>query len=304
MSLPRFTPRQIEAFITVSEQLSFKGAGLKLNLTPSAISQLINELESILGFKLFNRTTRSVTISSAGTEFLGPSRSIIKQLSVAESAATDVRERKSGIVRIAAPLAIACTVLPEAIYVYSQLKPNVSIKIRDTSVENLVSTISNSEVDLAIGPDRPISIDIKRISVFDSPWVLWCSKHHPLAAQDIVRWYDLRHYPIIAAGRDHERSVRQMKIELIEHENIGPIDIVDNLTTALGVARYGLAVTLAPAYVAVLARPLGLTMKRVIETEVIRQVCLYSSSERSMSPAAEGFQLFLEKWLPNWGNDI
>ncbi len=81
---------------------------------------------------------------------------------------------------------------------------------------------------------------------------------------------------------------------------VTPVDVVDNISTALGIAAQGLAVTLAPAYVAVLARPLGLVMKRVVQPESVRKVCLYAPGARALSPAASGFAKFLEAWIRQW----
>ena len=60
MSLPRYTLRQLDAFVTVADMLSFTAAADRLALTPSAVSQLVVELESSLDFKLFERSTRKV----------------------------------------------------------------------------------------------------------------------------------------------------------------------------------------------------------------------------------------------------
>ena len=58
----------------------------------------------------------------------------------------------------------------------------------------------------------------------------------------------------------------------------------------------GLAATVSPAYVAVLAERLGLEMRRIVGPEVVRQVCLYRSTRRA-SPAAEGVAEHLVAWL-------
>ncbi len=300
MPLARFTPRQFEAFLTVAEWRSFSLASQRLGLTASAVSQLVTELEQIVGFRLFDRTTRKVTLSAAGLEFLGPARTVLVQLHRAESAAADVRNRAAGLVRVAAPLAIAAILLPSAIRDFQLERPKVRIRIRDVPVEGLNDAIAEADSDLAIGPDRITTGDVASTPMFDSPWVLWCAADHALARRRTLRWRDLRDYPIVAAGRDHERSVAQMHAALPEDERVTPIDVVDNITTALGLAAKGLAVTLCPAYVAALALPLGLVMRRVVDREVIRQVCLYRPIARTLSPAAEGFAEYLTGWIPRW----
>jgi len=297
MAFARFTPRQLDAFVAVSDLRGFSAAGQRLGLTPSAVSQLVAELEAAVGFRLFERTTRAVALSAAGREFLGSAEQVLRHIGLAESAAADVRNRAAGIVRIAAPLVIASLILPPAIRDYARDRPKVVVRIRDSSVAGLADMVASADADLALGPDRAVGTEVERTPLFRSPWVMWCAPGHPLTARRQVRWTDLRQYPIVAAGRDHERSVSEMRASAPDDERITPIDVVDNITTALGIAAQGLACTLAPAYVGALALPMGLVMRRVTHPEVMREVCLYSSTARVMSPAAEGFKDHLVGWL-------
>jgi DNA-binding transcriptional LysR family regulator len=170
----------------------------------------------------------------------------------------------------------------------------------DTDVEQLVERVASGDVDLAIGPDRATGDRVRREAVFSSPWVLWCAEHHPLARKRRVRWQDLRGTPIIATGRDHEASVAQMLVDQPTDARIAPVEVVDNVTTAFGLASQGLAVTLAPAYVRPLAQTFGLAMRRVVEPETIREVCIYRPVDRSLSPPADGFAEYLGVSLKAW----
>lgn len=300
MPLSRFTLRQFEAFAAVADMRSFAGASEQMGLSSSAVSQLIAELETTLGFRVFDRSTRRVELSSAGRDFLGPARSVLRHLQMAESAAADVRNRASGVVRVGAPLVLAGAILPAAIKAFCATRPKVVIHIRDTPVDDLVDRVASGDLDLAVGPDRSGLEHVQALPVFDSPWVLWCAPTHPLARQRSLKWADLRDAHLISAGRDHERSVAQMRVNAPESARVQPVEIVDNVSTALGMAAQGLAATLAPAYIAVMAEPLGLVMRRVKDPEAIRQVCIYSSKVRSAPPAAEAFSEFLAEWLTQW----
>lgn len=297
MSLPHFTLRQLEAFVTVAEMRSFTAAADRLALTPSAVSQLVGELEDVLNFKLFERSTRRVGITSAGREFLASAESVLKHLRMAQTAASDVRNRAAGVVRIAAPLVVASVILPRAIKAYQQTRPKVRIHIRDAPVEKLVDAVASGDADLALGPDRACGEDIARTPLFQSPWVLWCAPTHPLARQRSVTWGQLHAYPLVAAGRDHERSVAQMHTGLPSEQRVTPVEIVDNISTALGLAAADVTATLAPDYVGALAKPLGLVRRRILAPEAMRYVCLYSPTQRATSPAAEGFAEHLVKVL-------
>lgn len=301
MPLSRFTFRQIEAFITVAEAHSFTVAAARLGLTAQAVSQLIAELEGILGFRLFDRTTRKVALSGAGRDFLGSASTLLRHVRAADSAADDVRNRATGVVRVGAPLVLASTALPLAMREYQALKPKVVVRVRDVPVDLLVERVADGDVDMAIGPDRRTGDSVKSVPLFDSAWVLWCEAGHPLARRRrAVRWAELAGVAIVSAGRDHEHSVAQMHRDLPAGSRVTPVDVVDNISTALGIAAQGLAVTLAPAYVGVMARPLGLVMKRVVDPESVRKVCLYRPTARAMSPASQGFAEFLGPWIERW----
>lgn len=300
MPLTRFTLRQLEAFTAVAELHSFRSAAERMALTTQAVSQLVAELEAVLGFRLFDRTTRRVALTSAGRDFLGSVQTVLRHVHDAETAADDVRQRAAGLVRVGAPMVLASTALPAAIRAYAAQRPKVVVRIRDLPVDHLVDSVAAGDVDLAVGPDRTGGPQVGSQPLFDSPWVLWCSPDHALAKLKRVRWADLRDHALVAAGRDHELSVAQMRMSAPEDSRITPVDVVDNISTALGIAAQGLAATLAPAYVGVIATTLGLVMKRVVEPETVRKVCLYRPQARTLSPAAEGFAEYLADWLRRW----
>lgn len=300
MALSRITVRQYEAFVAVADALSFSSAGERLGLSSSAVSQLVGELEATLGFRLFDRTTRRVALSSAGRDFLAPAQTALTHLRLAEAAAGDVRNRAAGIVRIGAPPILASMALPAAVRDFRQARPKVAIHIRDVPIGLIVDRVSAGDLDLALSPERPADAAVRRQEIFTSPWVLWCSRSHPLARKKAVCWDDLRYVALVAAGRDYEIRFAQMRRNVPEGSSIVATDVVDSNMTALGIAAQGLAVTLAPAYVQIFARPLGLTMRRLTGPEALRHVCIYRPALRSIPPAAEAFSEFLVDWLPRW----
>lgn len=72
--------QQIETFIQVAENLNFARAAEILNITQSAVSRQINALETELGTKLFQRSTRTVSLTLAGIDFLSDAKDIYTKL--------------------------------------------------------------------------------------------------------------------------------------------------------------------------------------------------------------------------------
>lgn len=302
MKLPRFTPRQIDAFIAAAELSNFTLAARRVGLTPSAVSNLINELEGAFGFALFERTTRKVALTAEGREFLPSAIAVQRQLSRASFAAAEILNRSVDVVRIAAPMAVAALVLPSLIVEHRLSYPRTAVRIVDTAVEWLGDRVQIGEADLALGPDRAVPGELKRTELCPTYWVIWCRPDHRLAARSEVRWADLHGADVYAAGRDHEHSIQRFLPPDSEAAKIRPVQIVENISTALGIAAAGLGVTFSPDYVAPFAAALGLEQRRLIDPSVVRFMSLYEPVERALSPAALCLAKFLTARLGELAN--
>jgi DNA-binding transcriptional LysR family regulator len=290
------TIKQLRACAMVADLQSFSLAAQRLNLTTGAVSLLVRDLEAEVGFALFDRTTRRVTLSKAGRDYLPVVQQTLRQVQAAVMAAHDVKNRATGIVRVAAPLIVAHAMLPPAMARYRETHPDVLVRPVDCRVEDLVRLVEDDHADLAIGPDRPTGELVTSVALYDSPWVLWCAPDHALARRRRVTWPMLKHESVIAAGRDYESRVAQALQHMPQEHRFVPTYVVDNITTSLGMAAAGLGITLSPLYVRIVAQGLGLVAKRIEGPEIVRQLCLFMP-RRAMTPTVEAFAEFLAEHL-------
>ncbi|MCB1639285.1 MAG: LysR family transcriptional regulator, partial [Thiothrix sp.] len=246
MALTRITIRQIEAVIAVADTASFKLASERLGMTAQAISQLVAEFENQIGFAMFHRTTRHVELSGAGKALLPFANTTLRRLQDLQLSARTIKNNLQTIVTVGAPLVLASLVLPTAIRDYRRQHPDVAIRIVDTAVGYLVDGITQGDFDLAVGPDRERHDAVQARTLFNSRWVLWCAREHPLATAGNLSWSDLEQHAVVAASRDYERNITSMAPWAPASASTVPPEIVDNITTALGIAASGEAVTLAP----------------------------------------------------------
>ncbi len=289
----RFGPRQLAAFIAVAELSSFTRAAVRLHLTPSAVSSLIGEFEDTLRFQLFSRNTRKVSLTSQGRRFLPAAIAAQRQFRLAEIAAEDAREGSFEILRVAAPQVMASMILPGLIEEFSSTNPRVRVRIRDSGVVWLTELVESGEADLALGPEAPSNDFVRSRRIFSSPWVLWCAPTHAFATSSTLRWQDLRKASLCMAGTDHEQSLPPLPKNAPGSRSAASMEIVDNITTALGMAAAGRYVTMSPAYVGVLAKPMGLTMRRLGSPSLNRHVSLFSPAKRGQSSGALAFAEFV-----------
>ncbi|WGF90284.1 LysR family transcriptional regulator [Marinivivus vitaminiproducens] len=95
----------LRAFVHVAELRSFKLSGQLLGLTPSAVGKAIARLEDQLGVRLFHRSTRSVTLTEAGSLFLERSRHVLAELEAARAELAQATSEARGHLRISLPVA-------------------------------------------------------------------------------------------------------------------------------------------------------------------------------------------------------
>lgn len=131
MSLNQEQLDGLAAFVCVAELRGFSAAAVRLGMSPSAVSQTIQKLETRLGAALFARTTRSVSLTEAGERYLARVAPAVDELSSAAEELSDVDARPAGLLRLnvsrAAYLFALRPILPAFIASYPEVELEISI---------------------------------------------------------------------------------------------------------------------------------------------------------------------------------
>ncbi|MBR9972475.1 LysR family transcriptional regulator [Magnetospirillum sulfuroxidans] len=287
------TLRQLRAFIAVAQTGSFTLAAESLFVTQSALSGLIKELEQSLGVRLFDRSTRRIKLSDVGRSIFPMIEKILHDLDDVLDELTNLKELKKGLVRIAAPQLMSCTLLPEVIGAYSESHPHVTIRLIDCVVESVVARVFSGEVDFGIGPERTSSSDITADLLFELPFMAVFHKDHAFSARDSVTWDDMAEHRLITL---QGQFIERLSLDLrgsVQQAGLDPNTTVSFMSTALSMVAAGLGMTVCIPYAASLVRLYGLEMRPLIDPVVTRRFYLYTRNGRSLSPAAESFKNFL-----------
>jgi len=102
----------LNAFVAVADQRSFRAAASRLDVTPSALSHSMRQLEERLGMRLLNRTTRSVSVTDAGLRLLERLRPAISEIAGAIEDLNQQRQRPLGRLRVYAIHLAAAVIVP------------------------------------------------------------------------------------------------------------------------------------------------------------------------------------------------
>lgn len=287
------TLRQMRAFVALAKTGNFTLAAQYMHVTQSALSGLIKELEQTLEARVVDRSTRRITLTDIGRELYPLFSQMIDDLDGALANVADHTQLRKGIVRIAAPQLMCCTLVPEAMAAYRAQHPEIDVRVADSAVDNVIARVLSGESDLGIGPEREAMPQLQARALFEMPFSLVFPEGHPLDLADRVTWQDVTRYPFIALqGQFTERLLADMHA-LLRDVPLTPANEVTFMTTALAMVSAGLGITVCLPYAQPLAQLYRLRMRPLEEPVLTRRFFVYTRAGRSLSPAAESFIDFL-----------
>lgn len=182
---------ELDAVLAIARRGSFRAAALELDMSTTALSNAIGKLERELGVRLFNRTTRSVSLTDAGLRFVGQVGPALQDIHDAMNAARSQQETPSGTLRINAFAAGAREILSPLILTYLRLYPQVHIDL--VTEGRLVDVVADGfDFGVRAGdlvPSDMIAVSLgpaRRNRVVGSP--AYFQKHgKPLVPPDLLR---------------------------------------------------------------------------------------------------------------------
>lgn len=139
-------------FTEVAKQQGFAAAARELNLSTSAVSRYVIDLEDWLGIQLFQRTTRKLSLTEAGKKYLERCQQIIVEVSEIKHAASDQHVEPQGLLRITVPNFIAKNFLHDLLPTYLNRYPKVEL---DLVLTDRFIDLVEEGFDLAIRAGEP-----------------------------------------------------------------------------------------------------------------------------------------------------
>jgi DNA-binding transcriptional LysR family regulator len=287
------TLKQLRAFTAVADAGSFTDAAKRLYLTQSGLSLMVKELETELGVRVFDRSTRKIKLSVAGADFYPLAAKVLEDLDSAVKSTLQLQDKQRGNVRIACTPLYASSLLPRALVEYRVRYPAIQVRLLDSLNEEALLRVASGEADFAVAPQRDTAPDLQEEPLFKDRFEIVCPTGHPLAARARVTWQQVLEHPFVSLTRDY---TRRLQADLAAHSlalRVQPAHEVSYLTTALGMVNCGLGVTALPSSALPMISPLGLVTVAVDEPVVYRQVSFFTRRGQSLSPAAASFHDFL-----------
>jgi DNA-binding transcriptional LysR family regulator len=293
-----FTSRQLRAFLLVAEHRSFSRAAEAMYLTPSGISVLIRELETQLGFRLFDRTTRHVMLTAQGEAWAPVVRRALDELRTATATLSDrARERNQSITVGAAPL-VAANLLPQAIKNFRAHRPGVRIHVFDANLATVREAVESGAIDMAIGI-FPAASGIRRARLFRFSFIL-IRPADTAASSASTTWSAAAAADtliVLPASSPVQHFINRHLAQAGRHVTSVTVNALD---TQIAMVEAGEGVAVIPAFGLPVCRNRNVAMSRLVNPVVTMDFHEIRSRGKKLPEAADDFAAFLHSHVSRW----
>lgn len=236
-------------FIAVARELHFRRAAKLLHISQAPLSQQIIRLEEELGVRLFERTSRVVTLTEAGRLFRREAEAILEKAEQARRKMRDFAVGRCGRLSIGYNEPALNTVLPEALFRFRREFPEVELHLAEMETEAQLDALRSGRID--IGFLRPYGHDLSEFQgdfVFAEEYVLAIGENHALAGGGTVEPEMLDGVELLLFDRSVNPALFDEINAVFRHRGVFPLirQYARNKNSMLALARAGLGVALLP----------------------------------------------------------
>lgn len=184
--------KHLQVFVAVAETQNFSHAAQACSLSQSTVSLIIQQLETNLGVRLIDRTTRRVSLSRLGQEFLPGAQRIVADFTRQISDMRAWQDVERGQINIACVPSVAIRLIPKVIRTFRAKHPKVSIRVFEEPRGRCMDMARKGDVDIAIANEPPDRSDLDAVPLLIDRFALVMRRDHPFAKKEAVTWADAR----------------------------------------------------------------------------------------------------------------
>ncbi|HYK04713.1 MAG TPA: LysR family transcriptional regulator [Thermoanaerobaculia bacterium] len=236
--------RHLRLVVAIVEEGGLSRAGERLNLTQSALSHQLRQVEESLGVSLFTRAKKRLVLTPAGEELVERARRILADIVDLER---DLRERASGYrgkLRLATHCYTLYEWLPPLLKRFYRTHPNVDVEIIADATADPLAALRQGQIDLAIISSHPDEPDVTTFELFRDELLLLVPPSHRFAQRSYVTAKDFtdEHLLLYSAPSDNHFYQSYLARSAAPPRKVTMIKLTEAI---LSMVRAGLGVTVA-----------------------------------------------------------
>src|SRR5436309_6772786 len=187
----------LKTFLAVAQERSFSRAAAKVHRTQPAVSQAVRRLETDLGEELFDRSSKSGTLTDAGRVLQNYGNRLVRLAEETESAMRELRDLRRGRVLIGANEAAVHTLLPLVVR-FRERHPHIAIDVRRVPARQIAVEVQQGSLDFGALSFHPPEEGLLEITVGSDELVLLVPPSHRFAKRRQVAMPDVGEEPVVA----------------------------------------------------------------------------------------------------------
>ncbi len=285
---------ELRVFLRVASERSFSRAAMKLHRTQPAVSQSIRRIESALGERLFDRSTKDASLTEAGRLLRDYAERLLRLEEEAEAAVRDLKDLRRGRVLIGANEASVHAVLP-LIGAFRDAHPLVHLDVRRRPARGIGAEVAQGDLDFGVLTFQPNEDGLKSLVLGQDELVMLVHPSNPLATRREVTLAECARQTVIA--HNDPSHVRERVLQLFDQHHI-PANIMISLPRLEGIKRavaMELGVALLPRRCAEAEIDRGeLVALQLPEIRLRRQIRLVYRKSGERAHAASAFLTLVE----------
>ena len=192
------TFRQLQVLHAVSRTGSVTGAATALGVSQPAVSMMLRECSRIAGFAVFVRRHGRLQPTPETAGLMTDLDRVFNGVDRINRVIEDMRVTAVGTIQIAATPTLADNLLPPAIALFQQTRPNVRITVEAMDNFSVVNEVAREHVDLGLALSPFMHVDARQIDLCSAELICVVRRDSPLARQSSVTPKDLADYPLIS----------------------------------------------------------------------------------------------------------
>jgi LysR family transcriptional regulator, carnitine catabolism transcriptional activator len=295
-----FTSRQLQAFSLVAQHRNFSRAAEALFITPSGLSVLIRELESQLGFRLFDRTTRHVVLTAYGHELLPIAQKSLADVDGAVSRIGRSATESSRSLSVGASPLIAANVLPQAIKEFRSHRPALRIQLFDCEPASIIPMVESGKVDVGLRVLYKSVPGLRRTPLFRFCLMVVRADNDPAFRRASTTWSALKGEKLVSLVPTNE--IQQLINKHLAQAGVGvqPAGVIHYIDTLLAMVEAGEGSGIVPSWALAACRNRKVVMSRLINPVVNLDFYQISNRGKQLPSGANDFTSFLQSYIARW----
>lgn len=284
--------RRLQYFVVVAEELHFGRAAEQLHMAQPPLSQQIQLLESELGVKLFQRTTRRVELTEAGVLLLPQARRLLVNATDIHRMMNEINDGGRGTLRVGFVDSAAYDLLPRFINSYKEAWPLFEFSLESLSSDEQLRALENGHIDIGICRTIRDRSQIYSIQLMKERLMVATHVGHPFKTRDSIGLSELRDERMVGFDRVVSQTLHAELSALMANHGVDyePVIEATEYSTILGLVASGEGIALVPAGVATL-RPPGLKYVALKEDEAWVPLILMARKEDNRSVVSKSFRI-------------